>query len=77
MQRSVETSSLLPHRIKQVVPERMDKVSAAILAKDFSTSAQITMADSNQFHAIALDTEPSIFKFYMDNMSRAVVSLLP
>jgi diphosphomevalonate decarboxylase len=74
MQRSVETSALLQHRIKHVVPERMDKMSAAILAKDFSTFAKITMADSNQFHAVALDTEPPIF--YMNDVSRAIVALI-
>lgn len=74
MQRSVETSSLLQHRIKHVVPERMDQMSSAILAKDFSTFAKITMADSNQFHSIALDTEPPIF--YMNDVSRAIVALI-
>ena len=74
MQRSVETSALLQHRIKHVVPERMDKISTAILTKDFSTFAKITMADSNQFHAIALDTEPPIF--YMNDVSRAIVALI-
>jgi diphosphomevalonate decarboxylase len=74
MQRSVETSSLLQHRIKHVVPERMAQISAAILAKDFSTFAKITMADSNQFHAIALDTDPPIF--YMNDVSRAIVALI-
>jgi diphosphomevalonate decarboxylase len=74
MQRSVETSSLLQHRIKHVVPERMAEISAAILAKDFSTFAKITMADSNQFHAIALDTDPPIF--YMNDVSRAIVALI-
>ncbi|THH16202.1 hypothetical protein EW146_g4404 [Bondarzewia mesenterica] len=58
MQRTVETSPLLQHRIKHVVPERMKAISKAILDKDFDTFARITMQDSNQFHAVALDTDP-------------------
>ncbi|KAF8971230.1 diphosphomevalonate decarboxylase [Flammula alnicola] len=74
MQRTVETSALLQHRIKHVVPERMAGISKAILEKDFDTFAKITMADSNQFHAVALDTEPPIF--YMNDVSRAIIALI-
>ncbi|KAF8894317.1 Diphosphomevalonate decarboxylase [Gymnopilus junonius] len=74
MQRTVETSPLLQHRIKYVVPERMEKISKAILERDFDTFAKITMADSNQFHAVALDTEPPIF--YMNDVSRAIIALI-
>ncbi|KAF9010748.1 Diphosphomevalonate decarboxylase [Cyathus striatus] len=74
MQRTVETSPLLQHRIKHVVPERMAKISEAILKKDFDSFARITMADSNQFHAVALDTEPPIF--YMNDVSRSIISLI-
>ena len=74
MQRTVETSPLLQHRIDHVVPERMQKISKAILDKDFDNFAKITMADSNQFHAVALDTEPPIF--YMNDVSRAIVALI-
>jgi diphosphomevalonate decarboxylase len=51
MEISVKTSTLLAHRAKAVVPERMDKMEKAILDKDFETFAQLTMADSNSFHA--------------------------
>ena len=74
MQRTVETSLLLQHRIKHIVPERMENISKAILDRDFSTFARITMADSNQFHAVALDTEPPIF--YMNDVSRAIIALI-
>lgn len=74
MQRTVETSALLQHRIAHVVPQRMADISAAIRARDFDTFAKITMADSNQFHAVALDTEPPIF--YMNDVSRAIISLI-
>ena len=74
MQRTVETSALLQHRIKHVVPERMELISQAIKTRDFNTFAKITMQDSNQFHAVALDTEPPIF--YMNDVSRAIISLV-
>ncbi|KAK0240731.1 GHMP kinase [Armillaria nabsnona] len=74
MQRTVETSPLLQHRIKHVVPQRMADISKAILERDFDTFAKITMADSNQFHAVALDTEPPIF--YMNDVSKAIIALV-
>ncbi|KAK4683494.1 diphosphomevalonate decarboxylase, partial [Tremellales sp. Uapishka_1] len=74
MQRTVQTSPLLQHRIKHVVPQRMADISAAIKAKDFDTFARITMADSNQFHAVCLDTQPPIF--YLNDTSRAIIGLV-
>jgi diphosphomevalonate decarboxylase len=74
MQRTVETSPLLQHRIKNVVPARMKEIQDAILHKDFDAFAKVTMADSNQFHAVALDTEPPIF--YMNDVSRAIIALV-
>ncbi|KAF8134784.1 GHMP kinase [Mycena galopus ATCC 62051] len=74
MQRTVETSALLQHRIKHCVPERMADISAAILARDFDRFAEITMADSNQFHAVCLDTAPPIF--YMNDVSRAIIAVI-
>lgn len=74
MQRTVETSSLLQHRIAHVVPARMDAIKDAILRRDFTTFARITMQDSNQFHAVALDTDPPIF--YLNDVSRAIIAII-
>ncbi|CEQ43190.1 SPOSA6832_05094 [Sporobolomyces salmonicolor] len=74
MQRTVATSALLQHRIEHVVPARMERMSAAIQARDFDAFAKETMADSNQFHAVCLDTEPPIF--YMNDVSRAIIQLV-
>jgi diphosphomevalonate decarboxylase len=52
----------------------MEQISKAIKEKDFDTFAKITMADSNQFHAVALDTEPPIF--YMNDVSRALIAII-
>lgn len=74
MQRTVATSPLLQHRIKDVVPARMDAISEAIQNKDFEKFADITMKDSNQFHAVCLDTCPPIF--YLNDVSRAIIALV-
>jgi len=74
MQRTVETSPLLQHRIAQIVPARMDAIKDAIIRRDFPTFARITMQDSNQFHAVALDTDPPIF--YLNDVSRAIIAII-
>ncbi|BGP41113.1 diphosphomevalonate decarboxylase [Rhodotorula kratochvilovae] len=74
MQRTVATSALLQHRIAHVVPARMERISAAIRARDFDAFADETMADSNQFHAVCLDTQPPIF--YLNDVSRAIIQLV-
>jgi len=73
MQRTVETSPLLQERLR-VVPERMKRIERAIRERDFDTFAQITMADSNQFHAVCLDTAPPIF--YLNDVSRAIIAVV-
>lgn len=74
MQRTVETSPLLQHRIKEVVPQRMEAITKAIQAKDFESFAKITMKDSNSFHAVCLDTEPPIF--YLNDVSKAIIAVV-
>ncbi|KAL4642097.1 diphosphomevalonate decarboxylase [Arapaima gigas] len=74
MQTSVETSSLLKHRAQAVVSTRMDEMILAIRQRDFSTFGELTMRDSNQFHAICLDTYPPIF--YLNDVSRRIISLV-
>lgn len=74
MQRTVATSPLLQHRIKNVVPGRMKAMEAAIKGKDFDTFADLTMKDSNQFHSVCLDTSPPIF--YLNDLSKSIIQLL-
>jgi len=72
MQHTVATSPLIQHRIKYVVPKAMEDMKNAILNKDFDSFAEITMRDSNSFHAVCADTFPPIY--YMNDISRAVVN---
>lgn len=73
MSRSVKTSQLLKDRAQNIVPQRMIQMKQAILSKDFELFADSTMKDSNQFHAICLDTFPPIF--YLNDASRQVIQL--
>jgi diphosphomevalonate decarboxylase len=74
MSTSVATSALLPFRAKQVVPQRMERIVQAWRERDFETFGRITMQDSNQFHAVCLDTYPPIF--YMNDVSRAIIRIV-
>lgn len=74
MQTTVATSELFAQRVSSVVPERMAAIEEAIQNKDFPKFAEITMRDSNTFHATCLDSWPPIF--YMNDVSRAAVRLV-
>lgn len=74
MQSTTQTSTLFRERITTVVPDRMRRMVEAIESRDFSSFATLSMQDSNQFHAVCLDTYPPIF--YMNDTSRAVVRLV-
>lgn len=74
MSRSVKTSKLLKERVNHCVPERTDKIIEAINMKNFAEFAEITMRDSNQFHAICLDTYPPCV--YMNDTSHAIVDFI-
>lgn len=74
MKTSVETSDFLKHRAEKIVPKRVEQMREAILKKDFDTFAALTMQDSNQFHAVCLDTFPPCV--YMNDVSHAIVALI-
>jgi len=71
---SVKTSLLLGYRAREVVDVRLAKIEEAFKARDFATFGELTMADSNQFHATCLDTMPPIF--YLNDTSRQAIRLV-
>lgn len=71
MQQTVATSGLFAERIATVVPKNMDLMEKAIRDRDFELFGEVTMRDSNSFHASCADTYPPIF--YMNDVSRAAV----
>lgn len=70
MQLSAQTSPLLKYRVESVLPERVQRMITAIKSRDFQTFAELTMKDSNQFHAICEDTYPPLT--YMNDISRTI-----
>lgn len=71
MQRTVASSGLFQRRIEDVVPRHMDAMEKAVRDRDFAAFAEVTMRDSNSFHATCLDTYPPIF--YLNDVSRAAI----
>ena len=53
--------------LQEIVPKRVLAMEEAIKNRDFVSFAQLTCNDSNQFHAVCLDTSPPIF--YMNDTS--------
>ncbi len=74
MKLSVQTSELLQHRINDCVPRRMEEMKAAIGKREFGKFAELTMRDSNQLHAVCLDTTPPCV--YMNDVSHAVQEMV-
>ena len=61
MRRSCDTSLLLRSRILSLRPqESIDKLSLAFAAHNFASFAECVMQESNQLHAICLDTFPPL-----------------
>jgi diphosphomevalonate decarboxylase len=71
MQATAATSQLFKARVEEVVPRAMAEMKAAIRDRDFEKFAEVTMRDSNGFHAVCLDTTPPIF--YLNDASRAAI----
>lgn len=74
MARSVVTSELIKYRVEKCVPQRIHSMTQAIKDRDFPKFAETTMKDSNQFHAICLDTFPPCV--YMNDTSHAIVNFV-
>lgn len=74
MKITAETSDLMKYRIQHCVPKRIEEISKAILNRDFGTFAEITMKDSNQFHAVCLDSYPPFV--YMTEVSHMIIQLI-
>lgn len=71
MQQTVATSPLFQHRVAAVAPANMEAMERAVARRDFAAFADVTMRESNSFHACCADTWPPIY--YMIDVSRAAV----
>ncbi|KAI6654858.1 Diphosphomevalonate decarboxylase [Oopsacas minuta] len=74
MQRSVKTSPLINTRAESIVPERIQLIKTAISERNFESLAKLTMMDSNQFHAICMDTLPPLF--YLNEVSHKIINMV-
>ena len=74
MRDSMRTSQLLKFRAEQCVPKRTEEMVRAIKDRDYQAFAELTMKDSNQFHAVCQDTYPPCV--YLNPTSHAVTSLV-
>ena len=69
MQVTVKTSDLFKSRVEQTVPKHMKLMEQAIRERDFQVFAEVTMRDSNSFHAVCRDSWPPID--YLNDVSLA------
>lgn len=67
-------SELFSYRVGHVVAKRVAVMNKCIAEKDFETFAELTMKDSNQFHAVCLDSYPPLV--YMNDVSHKIASLV-
>lgn len=74
MQLTAQTSSLFQYRISSVVPKRVKEMVEAIKSRNFHQFAEISMKDSNQFHACCQDSYPPIK--YMNDISWSIVRMV-
>ncbi|XP_015127136.1 diphosphomevalonate decarboxylase isoform X2 [Diachasma alloeum] len=74
MKNSVLTSELLKYRAEHCVPKRVEEMQQAIMDKNFEKFAELMIKDSNQMHAVCLDTTPPCF--YLNNVSFGIIDLI-
>lgn len=73
MERSVNTSQLLPARRAQI-ESRIETAKQLIAERNFDELADVIMTDSNQLHAICLDTYPPLL--YLNEQSHKVIEVV-
>lgn len=74
MATTAHNSELFSYRVEHVVNNRVTAMKKSIIEKDFETFAELTMKDSNQFHAVCLDSYPPLV--YMNDVSHKIASLV-
>lgn len=75
MRRSVATSRLLQCRIEpEGMAEKARRFEEALREKDFCKLGPLIMQDSNQFHAVCLDTYPPLL--YLAGESHRVIKMV-
>ena len=65
---------ILKHRVTSIVPKRAKEMKEAIKEGKFNEVMELTIKDSNQFHAVCMDTTPPLM--YLNDFSRNVISVI-
>uniref|UniRef100_A0A0K0EPK2 Diphosphomevalonate decarboxylase n=1 Tax=Strongyloides stercoralis TaxID=6248 RepID=A0A0K0EPK2_STRER len=73
MKKTVETSELYKYRIMNCVQKHVEELIEGYKERDFQKFGEIVMKDSNQFHAVCLDTTPPLR--YMNETSWRLINL--
>uniref|UniRef100_A0A914E1Z1 Mvd1 C-terminal domain-containing protein n=1 Tax=Acrobeloides nanus TaxID=290746 RepID=A0A914E1Z1_9BILA len=71
MKASLATSSFMRTRVEEDVPVRVKELISAVEYRNFRQLAEITMRESDQLHAICLDTWPPLL--YLNESSRQIM----
>lgn len=74
MATTAQNSELFSYRVEHVVAKRVAAMKKCITERDFETFAELTMKDSNQFHAVCMDSYPPLV--YMNDVSHKISSLV-
>ena len=57
-----------------IVPERLNKMKKSIQEGQINKMMKLMIKDSNQFHAVCLDTYPALL--YLNDFSRNIINLI-
>lgn len=74
MATTAQNSELFGYRVEHVVSNRVTVMKKSIIEKDFESFAELTMKDSNQFHAVCLDSYPPLV--YMNDVSHKIAAVV-
>jgi len=73
MQLSVQTSELLKLKLDADLPSKhIEALKNALVEKNFPNFCEVVTKESNQLHAVCLDTYPPIF--YMNSTSKNIAA---
>ena len=73
MQLSIQTSELLKLKLGADLPSKhIQALREALVGKDFPKFCEVVTRESNQLHAVCLDTLPPIF--YMNSTSKNIAA---
>ena len=74
MLNSAATSDFLKYRVSTSLPNTLIEMKNAIDNRDFPKFARLVIKESNQLHAVCLDTYPSVM--YLNDVSFKIIDFV-